>query len=121
MPIRMCGGMHGHSRRVDYEPRFAVIADRIDLSRRQTWVHGHGPSVETADSQQDSRKFPAVFTDNHDSITSSHSGTAEPVRSPRDDPLQFPIRPAAVWINNSFMIGQTVRPRLHYVGYAHGH
>src|SRR5579863_6584549 len=119
MPIRVFGGMDRDLRRVDYASSFAVITDRIDLAPRQTRVHGHGPSVQAGDRQQNSCKFPAVFTDDHDPIAGSHSRATEPICSLRDDSQQLAIRPAAVWIDNSFMIGQTVCPGLHDIGDAH--
>src|ERR1700733_2001316 len=120
MPIRMLSGVDGRTRRVDNTPSLTVITDRIDLACRQMRVYGYGPSVQTRDCQQNSRKFPAVLTDDHHPIAGSHSGTAEPIRSPRNNSLQLPIRPAAGWINNSLMIGQTVRPRSYNIGNAHG-
>src|SRR5579872_1645612 len=120
MPSRMFVGVHRHTRGIDYAPSIAVIANRINLARRQTRVHGHGPSVQSGDCQHNGCKFPAVFTDDHDSIASAHSSNAEPVRTLRDDSLEFPIRPAAVWINNSFMIGQLFCPGFYDIGDAHG-
>jgi len=120
MPVRMFGGMHRNSRRVDYAPGFAVITDRVDLARRQSCVNGHRPRVQTADCQQHSRKFAAVFTNDHDSIAGAHSRVAKPICSLRSDFQKLAIRPTAVRINDSFMIGQTVCPGPDNIGDTHG-
>src|ERR1700756_3909270 len=61
----MRGGLTRNAAREEYPSCSAVIADLIELARRQSRVADDRPGIEPAPRPQQSRKRNAVFADDH--------------------------------------------------------
>ena len=102
----------GHLDRIKNAADAAVLADEIDLTRRQSRVHHHRPGIDLrgGEDQRDERE--AVLADDHDPVARTNIVKVEDAGGICDDGRQLGVGPGDIALRQRRVVRALARERL---------